>query len=290
MKVLIVDGDMMRTAELKLALTGGAEVTVASSASFALTMLERNRHDVVVSRARIDDMGGHELCAILKSDPNTRDVRFVLVAGDDEVTAAQTTAAEVDLVLPPSLDAGAVLPLVTRLIQGDVGPAPALAAPEPVAEAIPAPVAPQEPPPAQVVAAMAPAPTPLALDRTREPTPVDLTPLPSGMVQGSLEVMDLAELTQVIASGGKNGRLILALPDGLGTLAFEAGRVVHAEYRASVGEPAFAAIFTAADADVSCRFCFLPRTLSEQPRTICTIDKTVDRLLLSIGAAIDQKR
>src|SRR5262245_12841606 len=208
MRVLIVDQDMMRTTELQRAMTGGAEVTVAASGAFALTMLERNRHDVVVSRARIDDMEGHELCAILKSDPNIRDVRFVLIAGDDEVTAAQTTTAGVDLVLPPSLDAGAVLPLVTRLIQDDVGPASA--APEPVAEAIPAPVTPQEPPAALVVPAMAPEPAPVALDRPRAPAPVDLTPMPSGMVQGSLEGVELAELAQAIATGGKNGRLILA--------------------------------------------------------------------------------
>ena len=66
-------------------MTGGAEVTVAPNGSFALTMLEWNRHDVVISRALIDDMGGHELCAILKADPSTRDVRFVLVASADEV-------------------------------------------------------------------------------------------------------------------------------------------------------------------------------------------------------------
>jgi len=284
MKILIVDRDIMRTTELQLALTG-AEVTVASSASFALTMLERNRHDVVVSRACIDDMEGHELCAILKSDPDIRHVRFVLVAGDDEVTAAQATAAGVDLVLPPSLDANAVLPLVTRLIEGDAGPAQA--ALEPVAEAIPTPVAPQEPP-ALVVAAMAPEPAPVALDPPQAPASADLTPMPSGMVQGSLERMDVAELAQAIATGGKNGRLILSWPDGLGVIAFEAGRVVHAEYRGSLGEPAFAALLTAAHADVSGRFCFLPRTPSEQPRAVCTIDKTVDQLL-SIAAALDQE-
>ena len=76
MKILIVDPDVMRVPELKLALaTNGVQVTVAPSGSFALTMLEWNRHEVVVSRARIDDMEGHELCAILKSDPGTRDVR-----------------------------------------------------------------------------------------------------------------------------------------------------------------------------------------------------------------------
>ena len=120
MKVLVVDPDLRRTPALKDTLTaGGAEVTIASSGSFALTMLEWNRHDVVVSRARIDDMSGHELCAILKADPGTRDVRFVLVASGDEVTQAETTASGVDLVLPPSMMGGAILPLVVRLVEAN---------------------------------------------------------------------------------------------------------------------------------------------------------------------------
>src|SRR5207237_474970 len=95
-KILIVDPDATRASALKVALAAaGAEVTVASSGAFALTMLEWNRHDIVVSRARIDDMDGHELCAILKSDPSTRHIRFGLVAGANEVTPVQTTVAGV---------------------------------------------------------------------------------------------------------------------------------------------------------------------------------------------------
>jgi hypothetical protein len=36
--------------------------------------------------------------------------------------------------------------------------------------------------------------------------------IPSGTFQGSLEVMDLADLTQAIAAGGKSGRLIRRCP------------------------------------------------------------------------------
>jgi len=160
MKVLVVDPDVTRAPALKMALAaGGAEVTVASSGSFALTMLEWNRHDVVVSRARIDDMDGHELCAILKSDPGTREVRFVLMAGADEVNPTETGSAGVDLVLPPGMAAGAIVPLVVRLVNGDAAPdepppAP-VAAPRaaPIAAPAPArPVAPAAPPAARVTA------------------------------------------------------------------------------------------------------------------------------------------
>ena len=425
MKVLVVDPDVRRAPDLKLALAAnGVEVTVAPSGSFALTMLEWNRHEVVVSRARIDDMDGHELCVILKSDPGTRDVRFVLIAGNDEVTGAQVTAAGVDLVLPPTLAPAAMVPLMLKLIDGGATPAPSPSAPAappaapappapsarpvapapparpaapapaarpapaaavapaasvaPAARAVaappvstpaaspprPAPVTPVAPPaapkpaapapapppavpkpaapavpkpaapaPAPTVPAPAPAPPPgvpkLRPDPVAEPSaeppkryvtataaaaaapwsknaaaagpsapapaaqaapaPINLDKMPSGTFQGSLEVMDLTELTQAIAMGGKNGRLILALPQGGGVVAFESGQVVHAEYRGTEGEAAFAALLGAAQADAAGRFCFLPCGPGEKPSPSRTIDKPVDRLLLSIATAIDEK-
>jgi len=315
MKVLVVDPDVDRAPALKLALSAsGAEVAVAASGSFALTMLEWNRQDVVISRARIDDMDGHELCAILKSDPGTRDVRFVLVAGADEVSAAQTTAAGVDLVLPPGMAAGALAPLVVGLLQPPAPAPPAPPAPAPSSlprlrpEAVSTPVA--EPPkryvtpaaaaaaapwattsapgPAKPAAPAAPSTTPPPVSAAR--AALDLQAMPSGTFQGSLDVMDLADLTQAIAGGGKTGRLILSLARDGGLIAFEAGRVVHAEYRGGVGEAAFGALLTAAHGDGTGRFCFLPSGAGEASCATRTIDKSVDRLLLSIATAIDEKR
>ncbi len=372
MKVLVVDPDSRRAPALRDTLmAGGAEVTVASSGSFALTMLEWNRHDVVVSRARIDDMDGHELCAMLKADPSTRDVRFVLVAGADEITAADTAASGVDLVLPASMTGSAILPLVVRLMQADrapaaeaaaaAPPAPALdpspVAPPPVAvsapeppvtpeprEATPAPAAPAvprirpappappraEPPKRYATAVTAgpdgpwaktapqaePARPPAAPARPAAPIPAkhpspaaappparvsvpartavppqvaDLLKMPSGTFQGSLEVMELADLSQAIAGGGKSGRLILALPQGGGLILFEKGRIVHAEYCNAVGEEAFGALLAACQADGAGRFCFLPSPAGEASSLPRTIDKAVDQLLLSSATAIDEK-
>ena len=401
MKVLVVDPDLRRAPLLKDTLTaGGAEVTVASSGSFALTMLEWNRHDVVVCRAQIDDMEGHELCAILKADPGTRDVRFVLVGNAEEVSAASTTASGVDLVLPASMTDSAVLPLIVRLMRAYRAPAAddaragenaessastALSAPEDMAatsETAEAPAVPRirpeplPPPPADppkryattVVAdteepwvttdappasapsapastrpvpskpsspgspspvrgsvpsllpappspargpstsprpssATASRPAPPSPSRTRPggprapmssraalpPTVEDLLAMPSGTFQGSLEVMELADLTQAIAGGGKSGRLILALPQGGGLMLFERGRVVHAEYRNAVGEEAFSALLAATHADGAGRFCFLPVPSGDASGLPRTIDKTVDQLLLSSATAIDEK-
>jgi CheY-like chemotaxis protein len=381
MKVLVIDPDTKRAPALtQTLLTGGAEVTLASSGSFALTMLEWNRQDVVVSRARLGDMEGHELCAILKADPGTRDVRFVLVAGADEVTTAETAAAGVDLVLPPAMTGSAIVPLILRLMRADrapvpepaasATPAPAPAAPgAPVAESDdeeapavprirPAPVTtPQPDPPRRYVtavtaAAAAPwskstspesagrpkdeipmpppsiapppvpgrasaAPPPLVAPPATAPprpappppripappgpasaatapadagaVPAELLSVPSGTFQGSLEVMELADLAQAIAAGGKSGRLILALPQGGGLLLFDKGRVVHAEYRSTVGEEAFGALLAACQGDAAGRFCFLPTPAGQASGMPRTIDKTLDRLLLSSATAIDEK-
>src|SRR4029450_8067063 len=91
------------------------------------------------------------------------------------------------------------------------------------------------------------------------PSP-DLLTVPSGMFQGSLEVMDLAEPARAIGVGGKSGRLILAPGRGSGLIVFDAGRVVHAEYRNAVGEEAFAALLHAAHGDGGGRFCLLAAT------------------------------
>jgi hypothetical protein len=101
--------------------------------------------------------------------------------------------------------------------------------------------------------------------------------------------MDLADLTQAIASGGKSGRLILALAQGGGVMLFDKGRVVHAEYRNTVGEEAFGALLAACHGDGAGRFCFLPTPAGQASGMPRTIDKTVDRLLLSSATAIDEK-
>jgi hypothetical protein len=137
-------------------------------------------------------------------------------------------------------------------------------------------------------------PAPAAARPTAAPAsparpPINLDSMPSGTFQGSLDVMELTDLTQAIAGGGKTGRLILALPRGGGLIAFEAGRVVHAEYRGAVGEEAFGALLTASQADGGGRFCFLPSGPGEAASATRTIDKPVDRLLLSIATAIDEK-
>jgi CheY-like chemotaxis protein len=85
-KVLIVDADPTKLQALKAALTTAAyHVTSATSASFALTTLERDRPDLIVSGNRTEDMDGVEFCSIIRSDP-THDIPFLLLAGSARPT------------------------------------------------------------------------------------------------------------------------------------------------------------------------------------------------------------
>lgn len=162
MKILIVDPDQARAPILQELFTAsGAEVSVAPSGSFALTMLEWNKQDIIVSRARIDDMDGHELCSLMRSDPSTKDVRFVLIASAEEAQGMETAAAGIDLVLPSSMTGSMIVPLVVQLGRHDFRSTPAPDSPASVLTAPPPSAVPAAPPPFLTVASAVPAPRPM---------------------------------------------------------------------------------------------------------------------------------
>ena len=381
MKALLVDPDPQRSSMLAHALqAGGVEISIATSASFALTMLEWNKQDVIISRARVGDMDGHELCAIVRSDPSTKDVRFVLVVGPGENAPSQTAAAGVDLLLPDALSSATMVTRVVELVRRQqdattpkpltppttlkpsapastaapraphispapvvepAAPAPPRIAPPPTPVTVPplptvptlrrttpppprvepsaavespaappaapaAPIAPVAPtpsthpapsvaPPATIAAAPV-APTPAA-----PPSPLAAPPSMAGLeavgtnggartFQGALGVLEIEELTQAIAVGGKTGRLVLVLTTGGGLIVFESGRVTHAEFVGEAGESAFRALVAASHRERGGKFCFIPvhpNELKSQPKTI---DRGVDQLLLDVAKAMDEER
>ena len=331
MKALLVDPDPQRAPVLAHALqASGAEVAIAASASFALTMLEWNKQDVIISRARVGDMDGHELCAIVRSDPSTKDVRFVLVVGPGENAPSQTAAAGVDLLLPDALSSTTMVTRVVELVRRQldatrpaaakpiftppkpIAPAPTLA-PPPTPLVAPPPkrftAGPARPPrptvPIENTAPIAPAapapPAPPAAPVPVAPATGATGPSMAGLenvganggartFQGSLGVLEIEELTQAIAVGGKTGRLVLVLTTGGGLVVFESGRVTHAEYGGQAGEAAFSALVAASHRERGGKFCFIPvhpNELRSQPKTI---DRGVDQLLLDVARAMDEEK
>lgn len=280
-KVLVVDANQDSRAALAHALTeAGYEAAVATSGSFALTMLEWEQPDLIVSYAKVQDMDGYELFTMVRRDPATKDTPFLLLAGRDRPIALAATEAGVDMTVTGDFTLATVMTRVQELL-GDT-PTPMPAKPQPAPAASKAPV---KMPARPAVTPPAPVPTPAAAPAQPAKPTVEVS---RSSFQGSLGVMDLTELTQVISLGVKTGELHLSLSKGEGIILFEAGRVVHAEFAERSGEPAFAAMVAASQREGEARFCFNRAdrdAVAGRPRTI---SRTVEQLLLSVAQEIDE--
>lgn len=260
-RVLIVDADPNKLSVLKAALVHAAyHVASATSASFALTTLERDRPDLIVSGNRTEDMDGVEFCSIIRSDPATHDIPFLLLSGPKRPTPWAVAQAGVDMLLAGDFVVSAVLDRIAKLLRHvEVKNQPATLAPP---------------------AALAPPPLPSKVAPSRAEM-VERT------LEGSFGVLDLAEVTQAIALGGKTGQLSLQLAAGEGTIVFDSGRIVHAEFGGRNGESAFGAMISSAQFDPAGTFRFKPG--AELPASCPrTIQKSVDQLLLSVASEIDE--
>jgi CheY-like chemotaxis protein len=282
-KVLVVDANQDSRAALAHALTeAGYEAAVATSGSFALTMLEWEQPDLIVSYAKVQDMDGYELFTMVRRDPATKDTPFLLLAGRDRPIALAATEAGVDMTVTGDFTLATVMLRVQELLGDTPTPMPPKLRSEPAPAASKAPVKmPARPP----VVPPAPVPAPAAAPAPPAKPTVEAS---RSSFQGSLGVMDLTELTQVISLGVKTGELHLSLSKGEGIILFEAGRVVHAEFAERSGEAAFAAMVAASQREGEARFCFNRadrEAVAGRPRTI---SRTVEQLLLSVAQEIDE--
>jgi CheY-like chemotaxis protein len=268
-KVLLVDSNQDSQAALSRALAeAGYEVAVASNGSSAVASLEWERPDLVVSHAKIDDMDGYELFTRIRKDPMTLDTPFLLIAGWDRPVALAAAEAGVDVVLTGDFRLDAVMGKVGDVLL-------------PASEGVGRPVSAVE-----ENGARKPTEPLWAALQTVAARPSSGSP--GAAFQGSLEVMDLAEVTQAVGLGGKTGCLLVALAAGEAAILFESGRVVHATFRGVTGEPAFAAIIVASQRETEATFRFnrMERAeVAQGPRTIC---RGVDQLLLTIAVGIDE--
>ncbi len=270
-KVLLVDANQDSRAALSRALTeAGYEVATASSGSSASGALESERPDLVVSYAQVQDMDGYELFTLVRKDPTTMDTPFLLLAGLDRPVALAAAEAGVDMIMTGDFTPEMVVGRVGEVLKPGTG----VGTPQPT----------------------------LASDREGERKPatplwtvletVAARPEPSARsadFQGSLDVMDLAEVTQAMALGGKTGRLLVSLAAGEAVILFENGRVVHAGFRGRTGEQAFGQIISASQREPDARFCFSRMDRAEVAEGPRTISRSVEQLLLSIAVGIDER-
>lgn len=248
MKILLVDPEPDRAAALAEALeASGAAVTLATSGSFALTLLERNPHDVIVSRARLGDMEGHELCTILRDDPGMKGMRFALVARAEEMPPSDGMAG-IDVILPATMSPSTMMVRISRL------------APDALPE-------PEQAPPVEAPPAAEPA---VAAGDAEESPPG---------FEGSVNGFELGALTREIADAGRTGHLLLSIGGAAGVVAFESGHVVHAELDDETGTPAFVALLAAGRRQPVAEFCFVDDATGGLRGTPRTVHRSIDELL-----------
>lgn len=267
-KVLLVDGRAESRDTLTNALTiAGFQVAAAPNGAFAVSMLEWECPDVVVSSAKVQDMSGYELFMLVRKDPTTMDTPFLLLAGRDRPAALAAAEAGVEMVLTGDVGLDVVVARIAELSKTRDGadlpvrriePAGKRRAAEPLWTAV----------------------------GTQAPR---VAPNPGGAsFQGSLDVMDLAEVTQAIALGCKTGDLTVGFTAGEGSMLFDNGRLVHASFVGRSGEAAFAVLIQTSQRELHAPFRFNQMTRVELGQFPKTITRSVDQLLLSIAAGIDE--
>jgi CheY-like chemotaxis protein len=131
-RILVIDPDRDSLAALQRALTdmGFTDVSAVPNASFALTTLERDRPDLVVSRARIPDIDGWELCSIIRSDPTMAGMLFLLLAEPGDEAAERPIDGGPDRLLVGDFTVPAIVDEVVSLLGPVEAQAPAPAVPE----------------------------------------------------------------------------------------------------------------------------------------------------------------
>jgi CheY-like chemotaxis protein len=136
-KVLLIDADWENLVALQKALAvAGYEVAVALSGSFALTMLEWDRPDVIVSLAENQDMDAYELCSIIRADPTTRGIPFLLLTGETGPLPGAAARAGVNRVIAGKFNVSTLVSQVGELLTGKIGETASPAPPSPPASPV----------------------------------------------------------------------------------------------------------------------------------------------------------
>jgi CheY-like chemotaxis protein len=132
-RVLVIDPDRETLAALQRALgeVGLTEITAVPNATFALTMLERERPDLIVSRTNIPDIDGWELCSIVRSDSSMAGVLFMLLAGADDQVPEHPLKDGPDRMLMGNFTPATIVKEVISLVGTPPPPAPAAPTPPP---------------------------------------------------------------------------------------------------------------------------------------------------------------
>lgn len=118
--VLIIDSSQLMLRNLMASLSPhGFNLQLASSGMQALSMLTRQKPDVIVLDAYLPGVNGAEFTKLLRSNPSSADIPVILTAGEDRLPKSFTDIGAQALLVKP-LDTE----LLAKLIKGFVDPMP----------------------------------------------------------------------------------------------------------------------------------------------------------------------
>jgi len=117
--ILLVDDAPLFRELGSLFLARNGEVITASNGAEALAVVARQRPDVIVADLEMPLLDGAELCRRLKSDPEQRSIRVILVtSGDAAEQHARAVRAGADDVIAKPIGRIALIQAVNRFLRG----------------------------------------------------------------------------------------------------------------------------------------------------------------------------
>ena len=258
MKILVATTDEAAfgapLGRLRLVFAERLELEVVSGALYALSWLERQRADLILSSEALADMSGHDFFELVCDDATLRRVPFILLSDSGG-----------DLVLPDHhliLGAGAdptevfAEALALLLVTGKLVE--------------------RTPETAEVTAS----PAVLLAELLRRGDDGDV------QISGTLEALTLFDLVVSLGQGKRTGRLVVQVGGTEGTLYLREGRLAHATFAQRNGGDALQRMFTAVHHAPHTPFAFVGGLPAVMPTTIHT---SLDKLLLQVAVTLDEQ-
>jgi CheY-like chemotaxis protein len=219
--VLIIEPDAGLVAQLQAACrTAGIHADTAQDGAEALSSLDWHPPKVILCAAQLADMHGWELCQVVRDDPKTVTLPFVLMFDQPDAGRAELSDCGATLVSPREN----IVEHAPRLLRSLLGERRATTRGE------------------------APSPSPDEVMATRSTAPT---------LHGTFSILGLADLVQTIAGGKRDGRLLVSVRGNAGTMHFRAGQLVEAEFGTCRGEAAVGELMEQTDARQG-SFVFVP--------------------------------
>ncbi len=256
----------------------GFKVELAETGIFALTMLERDKPDVIVSADYLGDMTGREMYEIVRSDAALNQVFFVLLDGAAETSIPDSTT---DLELSWMSTPNEVVRAVKDLLEMSKLK-PSASPTKPVAEKLSAPVLTERPMPGN---------TPIRLKPDFDFQSERAMKTRTVGASGTLEILTLFDLAVSLTSNAKVGMLHIRIVKEQGNIFFYKGSLTDANFKGLRGEAALLAIFAMADEYKSdTEFIFEPLELESLPPEVSSIKTPIDKLLFNVAVELDHQR